>query len=204
MSRRHIISLLTVFLLFLGGCGGSYTDIVYRNGRLSLQLEKGISALKASTILEKKTNFVSLFLQQSVLALKEGNLVVFENARTDLSYEFEPMLVRTVGVVFETRKRIPLFYHDHLYVCQLILSDGHLLNLIAWQYDSQQLKLLYGMSNQELAALLQPLVPDLILPFAGEGLKLYHPKDAILTHWDDRKVHFYPLVVPLPRLMMGY
>jgi hypothetical protein len=199
---KQIITFL-LFLFFIVGCSTS-SNIGYQNGFLYLQLEDVLVEMKGTPVAQKRTNFKSLFLEQTVLQTQEGNLLVYENARTDLSYEFEPTLMRTLDVVFETRKKIPLYIKAHLHAYQIILPNGQILNVIAQQNDSQQLKLLYGMSTQQLNRILRKLDPGAQKAHYGNVITLKDPEYAILTKWDDMKVHFYPLVVPLPRLMMGF
>ena len=101
--KESIVFLLLLF--FLGGCG-TLSNIGLQNGFLYLQVEDVLVELKGTPVAQKRTNFKSLFLEQTVLQTKEGNLLVYENARTDLSYEFEPTMMRTIDVVMETRKKI--------------------------------------------------------------------------------------------------
>jgi hypothetical protein len=113
-------------------------------------------------------------------------------------------MMRTIDVVMETRKKIPLYIKANLHAYQIILPDGRILNLIAQQDDSQQLKLLYGMSTRQMDHILEKLAPSGRKTYYRDVITLSDPEHAILTKWDDMKVHFYPLVVPLPRLMMGF
>ncbi|QOR62826.1 hypothetical protein IMZ28_04995 [Sulfurovum indicum] len=200
-SIRSIIAISMLF--FLTACG-TYSDMGYQNGRFYLQAEKIPVELDAAFVTQKRTNFSSLFLQQNILRLQEGNLVVYENAKTDLSYEFEPTLTRIIEVIFQTRKKIPLLIKSHIHAYHVVLPNGQVLNLIAQQDNSQQLKLLYGMSTLQFNRILKQL--DHTAPSAHyqDVLTLYQADHALLTQWDDMKVHFYPLVVPLPRLMTGY
>jgi hypothetical protein len=176
----------------------------YHQGDIYLQIEDTTTQLSAVPVATKRTNFKSLFLTQSVLRTKEGNLVVYEDARTDLDYEFEPTLMRIINVIFDSRKKVALYIHGHLHAYQVILPDGKVLNLLAQQDNTQHLKLFYGMSTPQLNRILKKLDPSAPAAHYSRVVTLNDPQHAIMTKWDDMKVHFYPLVVPLPRLMMGY
>jgi hypothetical protein len=189
--------------LLINGCG-TYSGIGWHNGSLYFQLDKKVTQLKGMPVAQKRTNFKSLFLNQTVLQTKRGSLLVYEDAETDLEYEFEPTMMRIINVIFETRKKILLYARGNLQAYQVILPNGQLLNLIAQQSTTQELKLLYGMSTPELNRILKELDPAAPTARYSKVVTFSDPKDAIMTKWDDMKVHFYPLVVPLPRLMMGF
>lgn len=199
---RQGIAFLLLSLL-ISACSAP-SGIGYQNGYLYFHLEDVLVEIKSSPIAQKRTNFKSLFLDQTVLSTKEGNLLVYENARTDLSYEFDPTLMRIINVIFETRKKIPVYIKAHLHAYQIVLPNGQLLNLIAQQDNTQHIKLLYGMSTAQLNNILKKLDPAASQAHYNRVLSLKNHRHAIMTKWDDMKVHFYPLVVPLPRLMTGF
>jgi len=200
---RHRFAILSVLLL-MTACGRTPSDMTYRQGSLYLQAGENSLRLEGIPVTEKRTNFKSLFLHQTVLQTKEGNLLVYENAHTDLSYEFDPTLMRIINVVFETRRKVPVLTKGDLHAYQVILSNGTILNLIAQQNNTQSLTLLYGMSTSQFSHILKQLDPDAPAPYYQKVVTLSNPTHAIRTKWDDMKIHFYPLVVPLPRLMMGH
>jgi hypothetical protein len=202
--RHGILALILLAgILLLNACGTS-SGMGYHQGNLYFRMEETIAQISSTPVASKRTNFKSLFLTQTVLKTEAGNLIVYEDARTDLSYEFEPTLMRTINVIFETRKKVPLYIRGHLHAYQVILPGGKILNLIAQQDNTQHLKLLYGMSTPQLNRMLKQLDPSAPNAPYSRVVSLKDPEHAVLTKWDDMKVHFYPLVVPLPRLMMGY
>jgi len=196
---RSLYALLTFFLLT--GCGGTLSQIGYRDSHLSIRMDEAVTQLHAVPLAQRTDNYKSLFIYQHILKLDEGNLVVYEDAKTDLQYEFEPTMMRIVDVVFETRKKVLVYSRDHLRAYQMILSGDKILNLIVQQSESQELQLLYGMTTPQLNRILKSLDPAAPKAYYTSVITIHHPKEAIQTHWDVKKVHFYPLVVPLPRFV---
>jgi len=126
---------------------------------------------------------------------------VYEDARTDLSYEFEPPITRSIKIIFEAKSIIMVYGKSHLYAYQLILKNGKILNVVAQQGDTQQLKFVYGLSTSQLNQMLKQLDPDAASAYYKQVIRLQDEGHAILSKWDVQKVHFVPLVVPLARMM---
>jgi len=199
--KKIISTLLTITVtLMISGCGIP-SNLTYNNKQLTIQVEKEYLQLDGTLVNERRDNFNSLFLSQKVLRLKEGNLVVYEDARTDLDYEFEPPIMHSIKIIFEAKSVIMVYGKGHLYAYQLILKDGRLLNIIAQQGDTQQLKFVYGMSTSQLNKMLKQLDPDARGAYYKQVIQLHDDRNAILSKWNVQKVHFVPLVVPLAKMM---
>jgi len=199
--KKIISTLLTITVtLMISGCGIP-SNLSYNNKQLTIQVEKEYLQLDGTLVNERRDNFNSLFLSQKVLRLNEGNLVVYEDARTDLDYEFEPPIMHSIKIIFEAKSVIMVYGKGHLYAYQLILKDGRLLNIIAQQGDTQQLKFVYGMSTSQLNKMLKQLDPDARGAYYKQVIQLHDDRNAILSKWDVQKVHFVPLVVPLAKMM---
>ncbi len=199
--KKIISTLLTITVtLMISGCGIP-SNLTYNNKQLTIQVAEEYLQLDGTLINERRDNFNSLYLSQKVLRLNEGNLVVYEDARTDLDYEFEPPIMHSIKIIFEAKGVIMIYGKDHLYAYQLILKDGRLLNIIAQQGDTQQLKFVYGMSTSQLNKMLKQLNPDARGAYYKQVIRLQDERNAILSKWDVQKVHFVPLVVPLAKMM---
>jgi len=197
---KKIIGLVyaTIAILMINGCGMSHLS--YNNKQLTVQAEKEYLHMDGTLLSEHRDNFSSLFLSQKVLRLNEGNLVVYEDARTDLAYEFEPPITRSIKIIFEAKSVIMVYAKSHLYAYQLILKNGKILNVIAQQGDTQQLKFVYGLSTAQLNKMLKQLDTDAVGVHYKQVIRLIDEHEAILSKWDVQKVHFVPLVVPLARM----
>ncbi|MEA3434676.1 MAG: hypothetical protein U9R13_08840 [Campylobacterota bacterium] len=199
MKKIIRLAFTTIVTLMISGCGMS--NLSYDNKQLTVQVEKEYLQMDGTLLNERRNNFSSLFLSQKVVRLAEGNLVVYEDARTDLSYEFEPPITRSIKIIFEAKSIIMLYGKSHLYAYQLILKNGKILNVVAQQGDTQQLRFVYGLSTSQLNQMLKQLDPDAASTYYKQVIRLQDEGHAILSKWDVQKVHFVPLVVPLARMM---
>ncbi len=199
MKKIIGLACATIVALVISGCGMSHLG--YDNKQLTVQVEEAYLQMDGTLLNERRDNFSSLFLSQKVLRLNEGNLVVYEDARTDLSYEFEPPITRSIKIIFEAKNIIMVYGKSHLYAYQLILKNGKILNVVAQQGDTQQLKFVYGLSTSQLNRMLKQLDPDAASAYYKQVIRLQDEGHAILSKWDVQKVHFVPLVVPLARMM---
>jgi len=196
------IFIITTILFSIIGCTPYISNISLNNNNLSLHTSKDRFFSTSSTVIGKKSiNFVSLYVRKYILKLQNNEIITYENAQTDFSYEFEPTIHRIIKIVFEAQDMIPVYGENHTYAYQILLKNGKILNLIGYQSDSQNLKLVYGMSTKTFNDMLHALNPNARNAQYNQALKITSPNNAILSKWNDQKVHFVPLVVPLPRLM---
>ncbi len=199
MKKITKLLFATTAILMLSSCGMS--NLSYDNKQLTIQVEKEYLQMNGTLLNERRDNFSSLFLSQKILRLDEGNLVVYEDARTDLNYQFDPTTTRSIEVIFEAREVIRVYGKSLLFAYQLILKDGRILNVVAQQDDDQYLRILYGMSTAQLNKMLKQVDPDAREAYYKQVIIIQDKQHAIFSKWDIKKIHFYPLVVPLRRLM---
>jgi hypothetical protein len=193
MLKKLLFTL--VVMLFLSSCGIS--KINYAKNRLTLQL--GEKSLLLDTVLLHKSinNFSSLFIYKKILHLNEGNIIVYENAKTDLNYEFFPTTTTIIKVIFEALSADMIYANSNLYVFRVTLGNGSILNVIAQQDETQQLQLIYGLSNKQLNMTIKQLDPNANIYLYNKAITLNSMNSTSLTKWDIEKIHFFPLVVPL-------
>jgi hypothetical protein len=185
------LSLSIIFAIWiLTGC----SDIVYNGNPIDIQ---------APTVYQKNTNFASLFLTQKVIQLSKNEFAVYEKAQTNNEYEFEPSIYRIIQIVFETKSFIPVYSKNHIYAYQLVMPNHKLLNLIAYQFDTQELTFIYGMSNKEFKKMLLKIDDSYQYKLYTNIIQV-DKTHKFITKWNDWKVHFVPLVVPLARLMSPF
>jgi hypothetical protein len=183
------------------GCSGAASYLGYDNRNIHIQVAENIFKIKGTQVEQKRDSFASLYLIQNIIRSDDGEIIVFEDARTDLDYEFEPMISRSIKIIFEANKIITVYGKGHLYAYQLLLSNGKLLNIIAYQSNTQDLRFIYGMSTEKLNTILRRLDPNAVPAYYKSVITLKDIHNSILSRWDVKKVHFVPLVVPLPRFM---
>jgi hypothetical protein len=82
-----------------------------------------------------------------------------------------------------------------------LLPHGKILNVIAQQEFSQRLKILYGRQREQFDSILNALGPEAKPAYYRDVMTINVPQNAIQSKWNVQKVHFYPLVSPLPRMV---
>jgi hypothetical protein len=182
-------------LIFLTAC--STTDLSYKNSTLALQVDGKHLQVNGTPLGRHQENFSNLYLAYEVLKLDAGNIIVYEKARTDSSYEFNFTTRRTIQIVFDAIDMREIYFSSSFYILQLTLQDGRTLNTVVEQLEDQSLNLAYGMSNKQVKDLLNQLNAKAFRPLKQNVISIRNSKRAILSRWTTKKVHFIPLIVPL-------
>jgi len=150
--------LTTAIILLLSGCATS--NLSYNNEQLNLQINDAHLQIHGTQLKQQRENFSTLFLTQYLLRLDDGSHVVYEKAKTDMQYEFEPTTVRTISIIFDAKKVIKVYYNTLVYAFQVILQDNRVLNVLATKGFDQELNMVYGMSTEKLNSMLIKLDPN--------------------------------------------
>lgn len=188
--------LVTLVILFsLVGCGRS--GITYLPQSLSIQLDESQNTLQTTLLKQKLENYNNLYVNKRILRLNDGSLVVYEEAITDDLYEFENTTTWIVSEIFDAKKLYKLYSNNHLYAFQLVLPNRKILNLIAQQDDTQELKLIYGMRSKKLKQILKKLDNNAKDAYYHDVITIEDASDALWSRWSVTKVHFTPLITPL-------
>lgn len=195
IKRFALLSLI----LLLTACSTSST-LKYDNSNLKLQIEENRIQVPSTQINSKRENFSSLFLEQKLLRLDDGSLVMFEEAETDMQYMFDPPTTRTISVVFDAIKVVKVYEKNFIYAYQLVLKDQRVLNIIVSQGYDQELQMVYGMSTKQFVKALNHLNANInAVPYLN-AIELKNEPDPLLSKWTTSKVSFYPLVIPVRRM----
>ena len=192
--KHFIFAVSSAF--FITACGVSTID--YISPTLTLQVEQNQVLLDAKELKREVQYFRTLQINKRILALKEGNIVVYEDASTDLSYEFDRSTTSVIQTVFEARSVLKTYASHNLYGFQLKLSTGKWLNVIAQQSESQRLRFVYGMSTKQFNTLLKQLDPNARSASYMNVIVFKNAHHVLLAKWTTMKVDFLPLVRPLP------
>ena len=192
---RVVKLLITVFMLaFLTAC--STTDLSYKNNQLVLQVDGKHLQVDSRFINNRMNNFGTLFIDQQLLQLSEGNMVVYEKARTDDMYEFYFPTIDTIKIVYDARYIRVVYFSSSLYIMQVILADGRPLNVIVEQLEDQSLNMVYGMSNKQINNVLNQLDSQERMPVNQHVITFDRQQSAILSRWTTYKVNVMQLVGP--------
>lgn len=189
------LSLVATAIFIISGCGSS--DIQYQPDTLTFKVEENRLLLDATLLQEKREYFRTLVIDQKVLKLKAGNLLVYEDAHTDLSYEFDPATIHIIRSVFDARTVLRVYAKSNMYAFQVTRLNGQILNVLAQQDESQHLRFVYGMSTKQMNTMLKQLDSHTPLAPYNNVITLKNTNHAILTRWTTMKVDFLPLVKPV-------
>ena len=195
IKRFTLLSLL----LLLNACSTPAT-LNYDNTNLNLQVEQKRIQVPSTQIKLTKENFSILFLEQKLLRLDDGSLVMFEEAETDIQYQFDPPTTRTISVIFDAINVVRVYEKDFIYAYQLVLKDHRVLNIIVSQGYDQELQMVYGMSSKQFVKTLNRLNANINSVPYKNTIELKNEPNPLLSRWTTWKVNFYPLVIPLRRL----
>ena len=194
------IKLLSTFitLLLLTACGPT-SNLTYKNGQLTIRLSDQNLQLHGTQLKQNRENFSILFLRQSLLRLDDGSMVMYEDARTDLQYQFDPPTTRSISVIFDAKSMVRVYANGFLYAYQIILADNRILNLIASQSYDQEMQMVYGMSTRKLNSMLKKLDENAQPAHYQNVINLSQEPNPLMSRWTTTKINFYPLVIPLRR-----
>ena len=121
MSKITKLLVSIVLILLISGCATS--NISYKNEQLSLQINDSHLQIHGIQVQQHRENFSTLFLTQNLLRLDDGSIVMYEEARTDMQYQFDPTTTRTIGIIFDAKRVVRVYYNALIYAFQLVLKD---------------------------------------------------------------------------------
>ena len=201
MENLTKILLLSAVLILINSCATS--NLSYTNEQLNLQINDSHLQVQGTQLKQQRENFSTLYLTQYFLHLEDGSNVVYEKAKTDMQYEFEPTTTRTISIIFDAKKVIKVYYNTLIYAFQVVLQNNRVLNVLATKGFDQELNMVYGMSTEKLNSMLIKLDPNARPAYYKNTINLSNESEPFMSRWTTWKVHFIPLVVPVRRFF-GY
>ena len=146
-----------------------------------------------------------MFVKQYKLKNEDGRVLFYEDARTELNFEFNFSGLYTVMYVFDDAQEYEEVYRkNNLRLVQLKLKDKKSVNVLIQASDTQEISYVYGFSNDEFLKLATKLAenPDKEVKLLEyEGITL-NKSQEVITNWNDKLVFFTPLIRPM-RMMGG-
>lgn len=197
MSKITKLLVSIVLILLISACATS--NISYNNEQLSLQINNSRIQVYGTQLKQNRENFSTLYLTQNLLRLDDGSIVMYEEARTDMQYQFDLPTTRSIGIIFDAKRVVKVYYNALIYAFQVLLKDNRVLNVLATQGYDQKLQMVYGMSTEKLNSMLKNLDPNVHVYYKNV-INLSHEPMPFMSRWTTWKVHFIPLVVPLRRM----
>lgn len=192
------IALFFISILFIG-CTHSSLKLTKKE-ELVFNYNSSAFLLSSSIVDSKLLNYKDLFVKQYKLEDENSRVLFYEDARTELNYEFNFSGLYTVMYIFDDAKEYEEVYRkNNLRLIQLKLKDKKSVNVLIQASDTQIISYVYGFSNEEFLKLATKLVENSdeeIKQLKYEGTTLSKSQSP-LTNWNDKLVYFTPLITPL-------
>ncbi len=195
--KLKLILIHTLTLLAFTAC--STSTLTYDKSTFNLRVDNKQLQIHGTEQKSNRENFSILFLEQKLIKLDDGSLVMYESGETDMSYEFANITTRTIDIVFDARKIITVYDKAFIYAYQIVLADGRVLNAVVSQSYDQEIAMVYGMSSDKLDKMLRKLEPTIQPVPYKNAIVLNNQPNPLMSNWTTWKVNFVPLVQPLPR-----
>jgi hypothetical protein len=199
-QKIHVIFSF-VFTALLSGC--SMANLSYADERLAINVEAMHLSVNGISLGHHTEHFQNMTLLQESLRLDEGNIVVYEEAQTDVTYEFNLATANSVEAIFDAQKVTTLYSGSEFYLFQVYLKDASVLNVAAEQHDDQRLALVYGLTTLQLKKIIDALGATARETPLQNARLLTEESNILLSKWTMQTIYFRPLIVPF-RYLYGH
>ena len=197
------LALFLVSLLFIG-CTHSSLKLTKKE-ELVFSYNSSDFLLTNSIVDKNLLNYKDLFVEQYKLENQQGRVLFYEEARTELDFEFNFSGLYTVLYIFDNAQEYEEIYRrNNLRLLQIKLKDNSGVNVLLQASDTQIISYVYGFSNDEflqLAAKLAENPDEEVKQAKFQGITLNKSQKPV-TNWNDKLVYFAPLITPA-RFMGG-
>jgi len=197
LKNKLLSAIGTLFIL--SACSNS--TLSYDKSKLNLRVDNVLLQVHGTQLKSNRENFSILFLDQKLIRLDDGSMVMYEYGQTDMAYEFAHTTRRTIDTVFDAQQIVEVYNKALVYAYQIVLPDGRILNVIVSQSYDQEISMVYGMSSEKLDRILKRLNPQAQPVPYRHAITLEHEANPLLSKWNTWKINFVPLVQPLPRFI---
>ena len=200
---KRIILFLLIGVLFIGCTNSSLA--LNKKEELVFNYNSNEFLLTNKIIDYKYLNYKDLFVKQYKLKNEDGRVLFYEDARTELNFEFNFSALYTVMYIFDDAQKYEEVYRkNNLRLIQLKLKNKKNVNVLIQASDTQIISYVYGFSNDEFIKLARELAKESseeVRELQYQGITLNKSQKS-LTNWNDKMVYFTPLITPL-RMMGG-
>ncbi len=178
--------LKTILILVILAAGIFALSYFYKPSRLELTPHMIILKVGAkdanypySVIKKESKTFGNLKLKQYTIEY-ENEKLIFEEAMVDGLYEFNANPRSLISKLFDIENIHSIFVKNGLEALRLTLKSGERINLFMLQQDSNELRLLYGMSDKSFSEKVEKLVGKTLESFNAS------PIDQAVTLWSNK------------------
>lgn len=193
------ITMMIITLFLFVGCSTS-SLVLHDDEKLVLGYDSNSVLLSNNIVESESLNYKDLFIYIYKLKDTNGRVLFYEDAKTELNFEFNFSELYTVMYIFgDAQEYEEVYKRNNLSFVQIKLKDNRYLNVIIQASDTQEYSFVYGFSNEEFLKLAKSVVlkddkKDLVLKHDG---LVFDSNAKPLSEWNDKLVYFTPLITPL-------
>lgn len=187
-------------MMFFVGCATSALKVV-DSSKLVLEYDSSSYLVASKKLARDDLNFKDLYVKQYKLQTKDGDILFYEDARTDLNFEFNFGGLYTVLYIFDDAQSYDeLCERNNLKMLQIKLKDGNYVNVILQASDTQEYSYVYGFSNEAFMKIYNTLRDKddekKVKELKHKGIT-FNKSSKNVTNWNDNLVFLTPLITPL-------
>ncbi len=191
----------TIFIFLFSACSTSSLKL-NKDGIIQLDFNNQVYYIEDEITLLNSINFKDLYIKQYSIKDDEGNMLFYEDATTDIDFEFNYGGLSTVMYIFDDSKKYEMVYkNNNLSLVQIMLKNSKYVNVMIQDGSTQEYKYIYGFTNKEFFAIAS------IIKSKDEKIKklkfeavTFNSLSKPITNWNDLLVFFTPLITPLREL----
>ena len=191
---KNIIFTIIIALFFVG-CSRSSLTLTSQN-ELQLNYDDKTFLVSQNIVSDGYLNFKDLIVSQYKVTNDDGSVLFFEDAETDLLYEFNFLELSTVMYIFDDSKKYEKVYvRNNLSLVQIMMKNKSYVNVLIQANSSQIYSYIYGFSNEEFLKIANmiKLEDTKIEPLKFQGV-VFDKSSKPHTNWNDLLVFFTPLI----------
>jgi len=146
--------MLRFFLLaivLMGGC--SSPQIVNKNDKIGVRFDGGELVMPARKIATDSVVLDGIIIDRALYKAQEEN-IVYEEARVQPPYLLNYATTQTLHIVFDTLQIEQLEQVGNLWFYKVRMRNGSAFYLVAQNRNSRGLVLLYGLSSEQMEAII--------------------------------------------------
>lgn len=128
-------------LIFTGCVTTSISKI---DNKLILQNDKQFIHTYTDTIQKKFINLGSVFIDQEVLRLEEGDIITYESVRIQRPYRIKHSYNRALGLIFDSKSVTKFARSNALDYYRVTLRNNLLLHVVVKSSSKKQFAMVYG------------------------------------------------------------
>lgn len=186
MKSMHsaFFDIAVIMSLVIGGCS-SPSLVVDRQNSIAIVADQKQLGVEAKPLLSDAVTLDRIYVNRTLYGLDEQTQhVVYEDVRLQAPNQFQYDMPRTLGILFDTPQYRMIERIGNLSFFSVTLKDGRRILLIAQNINKQALKLIYGLTPDQMNAALEHVGSKARIEANMKFALLPADTSAFLIHWN--------------------